>query len=138
LTNAEFLILQGIDLALLSRYEQARDLTITLLKRWLVDYKFRDWNTHATNPAKKGQQVTPAEKQERAEEIAKLLGDNKLWHSHGRMIGPATLKSALRLKIDDYSTDTTLKPLIRSYNDLLVEYIGRGQFKLFMHNRKYF
>jgi hypothetical protein len=138
LTNAEFLILQGIDLALLSRYEQARDLTITLLKRWLVEYKFRDWTVHETDPTKKGAEVTPAEKQERAEGIAKLLGDNKIWHSHGRMIGPATLKSVLRLKIDDYSADSTLKTLVRSYNDLLVEYIGRGQFKHFMHNRKYF
>lgn len=58
--------------------------------------------------------------------------------SHGRMIGPATLKSILRLKVDDYSADATLKLLIRSYNDLLVEYIGRGQFKHFMHSRKYF
>ena len=138
LTNAEFLILQGIDLALLSRYEQARDLTITLLKKWLAEYKFRDWTTHSTDPQKKGKPVTPEEKKVRAEEIAKLLGDNKVWHSHGRMIGPATLESILRLKVDDYSADATLKPLIRSYNDLLVEYIGRGQFKHFMHSRKYF
>jgi hypothetical protein len=87
LTNAEFLILQSQDLALLARYEQARDLTITLLKKWLVEYKFRDWTGHGTNSAKKGQKVTDQEKQERAEEIAKKLGDNKLWHSHGRMIG---------------------------------------------------
>lgn len=138
LSNAEFLILQGIDLALLSRYEQARDLTVTLLKRWLVEYKFRDWSVHSTNPAKKGKAVTPAEKVERAEEIAKQLGDNKVWHSHGRMIGPGTLESILRLKVDDYSTDAVLKPLIRGYNDLLVEYIGRAQAKHFMHSRKYF
>lgn len=138
LTNAEFLILQGIDLALLSRYEQARDLTVTLLKKWLVEFKFRDWNVHTTNPAKKGKPVTPDEKRERAEEIAKSLGDNKVWHSHGRMIGPGTLERILRLKVDDYSADATLKPLIRGYNDLLVEYIGRGQYKHFMHSRKYF
>jgi hypothetical protein len=138
LSNAEFLILQGVDLALLSRYEQARDLTITLLKRWLVEYKFRDWKAHRTNPAKLGQPVTNDEKKQRAEEIAKTLGDNKLWHSHGRMIGPATLKRLLRLEIDDYSTDAKLKPLIRSYNDLLVEYIGRSEFKYFMHSRNYF
>jgi len=138
LTNAEFLILQGIDLALLSRYEQARDLTITLLKKWLVEYKFRDWPTHQSNAAKLGQPVTNEEKQARAEEIAKLLGDNKLWHSHGRMIGPGTLRRVLRLKIDDYSSDATLKRLIRSYNDLLVEYIARTQLKYFMHSRNYF
>lgn len=138
LTNAEFLILQGMDLALLSRYEQARDLTVTLLKKWLVEYKFADWLVHETSPAKLGASVTVEEKQERAEHIAKLLGDNKIWHSHGRMIGPATLQKVLRLRIDDYSQDPDLRGIIRSYNDLLVEYIGRRQAKHFMHSRKYF
>ena len=138
LSNAEFLILQGIDLAMLSRYEQARDLTITLLKKWLVEYKFKDWTVHGTNPVKLNQPVTHQEKIERAEEIAKQLGDNKLWHSHGRMIGPATLLSLVRLKIDDYSHDTTLRPLVRSYNDLLVEYIARSDYKFFMHSRNFF
>jgi len=32
----------------------------------------------------------------RAQSIAKKLGDNKLWHSHARMIGPATLWTALK------------------------------------------
>lgn len=91
LTDAELVILQNLDLAMLSRYEQAKNLTITLLKRWLVEYKFRDWTTHATNPAKLGQPVTEAEKKDRAEEIAKLLSDNKIWHSHGRKIGVQTL-----------------------------------------------
>ena len=138
LTNAEFLILQNQDLALLSRYEQARDLTVTLLKKWLVEYKFRDWAAHRTDPAKKGQPVTAAEKQERAEQIARDLGDNKLWHSHGRMIGPGTLTRLLRLEINDYSADETLRPLVRSYNDLLTDYIARRSFTLFMHNRDFF
>lgn len=138
LSNAEFLILQGIDLALLSRYEQARDLTVTLLKKWLVEFKFKDWNEHGTNPDRVGQLVTPEEKRERAEEIAKLLGDNKLWHSHGRMIGAATLRDVLRLKIDDYSTDDKIRSLVREYNDLLIEYIVRSDFKVFMHSKNYF
>jgi Serine dehydrogenase proteinase len=138
LTNAEFLILQGIDLATLSRYEQARDLTVTLLKKWLVEYKFRDWVKHESNQAKFGQMVTSEEKDCRAEEIAKLLGDNKLWHSHGRMISAATLRRELRLRIDDYSSETTLKRLVRDYNDLLTEYIARGEYKFFMHSKNHF
>ena len=138
ISNAEFLILQGIDLATLSSHEQARDLTVTLLKKWLVEYKFRDWSVHESDPAKLGVPVTLEEKQARAEEIAKLLGDNKLWHSHGRMISAATLHQRLRLRIDDYSTDTTLQKLIRDYNDLLTEYIARGAHKFFMHSKNYF
>lgn len=138
LTNAEFLVLQNQDLAMLSRYEQARDLTVTLLKKWLVEFKFRDWVTHGSDPKKKGQAVTKKEKEERAEEIARLLGNNKMWHSHGRMIGPGTLTSVLRLRINDYSNDGVLRPLIREYNDLLTEYIARQNFKLFLHSRDYF
>ena len=48
ITQAEFLILQNQDLAMLSRYEQAKNLTITLLKKWLVEYKFHDWDEHHT------------------------------------------------------------------------------------------
>jgi hypothetical protein len=138
ITQAEFLILQSLDLATLSRYEQARDLTVTLLKNWLVHYKFKDWAIHGTDPAKKGRSVTFEEKAERAEEIAKLLGDNKLWHSHGRMISAQTLRERLRLQIDDYSADTKLRGLIRAYNDLLIEYMLRTEYKIFMHHRNYF
>lgn len=138
LSNAEFLILQSQDLAMLSRYEQAKALTITLLKKWLVEYKFQDWTQHATTPAKIGTPVTLAEKEERAEEIARLLGDNNYWHSHGRMIGINTLKDLLRLRIEDYSKDPVLQPLIRTYNDLTTEFIAKNGFKVFMHSRNYF
>lgn len=46
LTEAEFLILQKVDLAELRSYEMARDLTVSLLKEWLVKYKFKDWERH--------------------------------------------------------------------------------------------
>ena len=138
LTRAEFLILQAQDLAMLSQCEQAKELTITLLKKWLVEYKFKDWTKHESNPDKKGQPVTKQEKEKRAEEIATLLGDNTTWHSHGRMIGIETLRKELKLKIEDFSEDSVLHSLIRSYNDLLTEYIARNNFSLFLHSRKLF
>lgn len=138
LTNAEFLILQNQDLAMLSRYEQAKNLTETLLKTWLIEYKWKDWVTHETTPAKLGQPVTLEEKKARAEEIARHLGNNKYWHSHGRMIGINTLRTLLRLRIEDYSNDGKLYPLIRSYNDLITEYIAKNGYKAFMHSRNYF
>ena len=58
LTRAELVMLQQQDLAMLRRYEQAKELTIALLKNWLVKYKFKNWDTHQTNPAKLGQPVT--------------------------------------------------------------------------------
>lgn len=130
-------MLQSQDLAMLSRYEQAKNLTITLLKKWIVEYKFRDWVTHQTNPERRGQSVTSAEKHERAEEIARLLADNKRWHSHNRRIGVRTLQSVLRLKIDDYSEDTELRGQIRSYNDFLLEYTVRENWPSFLHSKNF-
>lgn len=134
LTQAEFIMLQKLDLAEIRQYESAKALTVSLLKEWLVKYKFKNWTTHGSN----GNPVTAAEKEERAEAIANYLGDNSLWHSHGRSIGIKTLTELLKLKIDDYSDDLTLRTLIRSYNDLICEYIVRHSFPAFAHSRIYF
>lgn len=136
LTQAELIMLTQQDLAMLRSYEQARELTIALLKEWLVKYKFKSWNIHRTNPNKKGHTVTEAEKEERATEIAKLLGNNNMWHSHGRSIGIYTLVNILKLEIEDYSNDINLKPLIRQYNDLISQYIIRTGSEFFLHSRK--
>ncbi len=134
LTEAEFLILQKVDLAEIRSYEMAKELTISLLKEWLVSYKFKNWNIHKST--KKA--VTNQEKKNRAEEIATLLGDNKLWHSHGRSIGIKALKTILKLEIDDYSNDEELRKIVRDYNDLICEYINRHQVRTFVHSRIFF
>jgi len=138
LTDAELVILQNQDLAMLSQFEQAKNLTTTLLKKWLVEYKFKDWTLHRTNPAKLNTPVTAAEKKQRAEEIATMLSDNKTWHSHGRKIGAATLSRLLRLDIEDYSTNDELRDKVRAYNDFLTDYINRHDYKFFLHSRCYF
>lgn len=138
ITDAELLILENLDLAMLSRYEQAKNLTITLLKQWLVGYKFRDWKIHQTDKAKIGNPVTEEEKIERAEKIARLLSDNKIWHSHGRKIGVQTLQDVLQLKIEDYSQDIVFRKKIRSYSEFLTDYINRHGIPSFLHSRNYF
>jgi len=134
LTEAEFMILQKIDLAELRSYEMARNLTVALLKDWLVNFKFKDWNTHSSN----GQEVDPKEKEARAEDIANKLSNNSIWHSHGRSIGIETLTNFLKLKIEDYSNNEELRDLIRGYNDLICEYIIRLGGKAFVHSRVFF
>ncbi len=138
LTNAEFLVLRDQDLAKLARFEQARDLTRDLLTKWLVTYKFKDWREHRTCADKIGQPVTAEEKSIRALEIAGKLGDNRIWHSHGRMIGPEALKRELKLEIDDFTKDVVLRDLIRSYNNLIVDFIARSNWQSCLHNRNYF
>lgn len=116
LTDAEFAILQNQDLATLRRYEQARDLSVTLLQDWLVKYKFKDWNVHSDD-----REVTQYEKSERAKQIALDLSDHNKWHSHGRMIGINTLRSDLHLRIEDYTNEAEIKACIRKYSDLLLD-----------------
>lgn len=138
LTDAELVILQNLDLAMLSRYEQAKNLTVTLLKQWLVEYKFRHWTKHQTDPLKKGKNVTKKEKEEQAEKIANLLSNNKLWHSHGRKIGVKTLQDVIKLKIEDFSEDIPFRNTIRSYTEFLTDYITRHGIQAYLHSRAHF
>ena len=131
LTDAEFAILQNQDLATLRRYEQARDLSVSLLKDWLVRYKFKDWDKHSST----GADVTEEEKIARATEIAEALSDHRRWHSHGRMIGVRTLTEGLRLKIEDYTDDTELTQVIRQYSDLLLDCVQTRRVDHMFHTR---
>jgi len=137
LTQAEFLILKDIDLAELREYEQAKNLTIELLKKWLVKYKFKNWNVHNTNPSLQGKPVSQEEKEARAKEIADKLSDSNVWKSHGRPINIEILEKELRLQIEDYSDRTDTREIIRSYYDLLSDYVNKAQNLIFVHTRKF-
>lgn len=133
ISPAEFAILQAQDLAMIRFYEQAKELSVSLLKEWLTRYKFKDWDIHrTTNP---GTIVTEAEKDARAIEIAELLSNNNHWHSHGRMIGMETLRSKLRLDIDDFGQTEELRTAIRRYSDTLTDYLGRANAPFYIFNR---
>ncbi len=136
LSQAEFMILKDFDLAELRGYEQAKDLTIDLLKKWLIQFKFKNWTTHRTDSSQKGQPVTDAEKMARAKDIADKLSDNNKWKSHGRPINVAALKE-LRLKIDDYSDSEARRNLIRDYYELISDYVNSKGFPNFVHTRNF-
>lgn len=129
LTNVEFAILKDFDLAELRSFEQARDLTIDLLKKWLVKYKFKNWTNHSD-----GRVVTLEEKEERAAKIAAHLSDNNDWKSHGRPINIEALKE-LKLKIEDYSDNTELRTKIRDYYETMSDYVRLKGFPIFIHDR---
>lgn len=129
LTNAELIWLKEIDLGELRSFEQARDLTIDLLKKWLVIYKFKNWNQH-----RDGRPVTPKDKEQRAEDIAKELSNNNIWKSHGKGITISEL-TELKLRIEDFSEDNNLRPLIRDYYNAMDEYVRMKHHQLFIHNR---
>ncbi len=134
ISPAELAIFVKQDLAMLRFYEQARDLSIELIEKWLVKYKFRNWTRHrTTNP---GAEVTSEEKIARAKEIAAKLSNNRTWYSHGRMIGMNTLRDVLRLDIDDFGLDTELSRSIRTHSDTLSEYLQRHGLDFFLYNRR--
>jgi len=136
LTEAEFVILKDFDLAELRGYEQAKDLTIDLLEKWLVKFKFKNWTEHRTDPNKLGQPVTDDEKLARAKDIGIHLSNNNKWKSHGRPINIEALKE-LRLEIDDYSNNEVRRTLIRDYYELVADYVLSRGFRKFVHTRKY-
>ncbi len=122
-TQAELMMLSQLDLAKLRQYEQAAELSIDLLKIWLVNYKFKDWTNHrTTNP---GTAVTQKQKEERAQEIAYILNDNSRWHSHGRMIGIKTLQEILKLEIDDFSDNVEKSQELESLHRFVNDYAER-------------
>jgi hypothetical protein len=132
ISNAEFLILKEFDLAELREYEQAKELTIDLLKKWLVKYKFKNWTNHKSD----GKIVTENDKIDRAEDIADKLSNNCLWKSHGRPINIEVLRD-LKLIIEDYGQDKEKSNLIRNYYQLLNDYIRKNEYQFFFHTRRY-
>ncbi|MEO8174471.1 MAG: serine dehydrogenasease [Sediminibacterium sp.] len=136
LSEAEFLMVKDLDLSELRSYEQAKELTNDLLKKWLVQYKFKNWTTHQTTPALIGQSVTAQEKVAKAEEIANSLNDSGKWKSHGRPIHIDDLVK-IGLKIEDYSKNNTLRNLIREYYQLLNDFINQNKLPIFVHTRKF-
>ncbi|MDR2580133.1 MAG: hypothetical protein LBC85_03965 [Fibromonadaceae bacterium] len=131
LSQAEFIILKEFDLAELRAYEQAKELTIDQLKKWLVQYKFKNWNKRKNNET-----VTKEEKNKRAEEIAKKLSNSNIWKSHGRPININILENELKLKITDFGKDKVLNTLIKAYDRFIMDYINKIGAPYVVHTRR--
>lgn len=121
ITTAEVTyLIAKFDPAEMYQFEHARELSISLLKEWLVKYKFKDWKKTET----RGRTVTPAMKKQRAAAIAKALNKTDLWHTHGRGISMEVLRRELKLKIEDFEP-TTYGGNVREYYRLLRSYMMR-------------
>lgn len=123
------LMIDGFDQAELYKYEQAQELSVELLKEWLVKYKFRDWKVTET----RGTKVTRKMKIDRAEKIARELNNTDRWHSHGYGISMEVLRRNLNLVIDDYGNDSSKNSAIQEYYDLLDDYMSRIGTRMIVH-----
>jgi len=130
LTDAEFALFRELDLARLSQYEQICKLTTDLLTKWLVKYKFKNWDYHKSTK----QQVSVKEKEDRAKDIAEKLGDDSIWLTHGRYISIQRLQSELKLKISDYS-DLEWGKTLETYCEMVQDYHQTRKGNLSLHTR---
>ena len=125
LSQAELtFLLDKFDPAQLHNLEQAREHSVDLLKKWLVEYKFKNWKVTET----KKEKVTKSLKTERAKEIAEKLNDTQRWRSHARGISISVVQKELKLVVDDFGENPNLANLnerLRLYYRLLQDYMGR-------------
>ena len=132
LTSAELVLLQKLDLGSLRQYELAAELSVNLIRDWLIQYKFKDWTKHNST----GADVTPDEKTERAEEIARALNDQERWGSHYRGIDRDVL-TQLGLKIDRLDDDKSLSNLVKEYFWFFRDFVYKIDQPYLVHSRMY-
>lgn len=130
LTTAELAYLvQKFDPAEMYGFEQTKQLSMALLKQWLVRYKFKNWKITKT----RRKRVTRKMKLQRATEIAEKLNDIERWRTHSRGISMQVLKNVLNLQIDNFGRSKQLNDNVNLYYKLLKDYIIRVRLPFVMH-----
>lgn len=124
-------LIQKFDPAQIHRFEQARDHSVDLLKKWLVQYKFKNWTVTRTQ----GKSVTTAMRERRAADIAKKLNDTKRWRSHARGLSMDVINNDLNLLIDNFGDDEELNKRVRSYYRLLKDHMSGRQHNIVIQTR---
>lgn len=87
-------ILRNLDAKEIGNALNASKLSTNLVSAYLREYKFKDWNTHHD-----GTPVTTADKEHRAEAIAKQLCEHSIWLSHSSRITRNMAWNTCKLKI---------------------------------------
>jgi len=123
------LMVEKFDQAELYQYEQARELSISLLEEWLVKYKFKNWKVTQS----RGIEVTTKMKKERAHEIAMKLNDTDKWHTHGYGISMDVLRQELNVIIDDFGKNPKMCSCVKEYCSLLDDYMQKMGHETIVH-----
>jgi len=133
-TRAELsFLINKFEPAMLFSVEQAIEHSKTLLRAWLPKYKFKTWKIRETS----GLKVTKKDREERADQIATVLGDASKWHSHGRGLGIKELESEdIKLKVINYGDNEEIYDNISNYYGLLVDYMNKVRAKSCLHSKR--
>lgn len=129
ISTAEVQLLLSFDQGELYFYEQQRELSITALKEWLVQYKFKDWKVTETRK----RHVTQKMKENVATKIGERLNDTRKWHSHGYGISMEVLRKDLNLRIEDFGADSKMSEAVRCYYELLSDYMVKRDYRGAVH-----
>lgn len=119
-------MLQSISPGEIQHCENAQEFSKTLVKNWLIEYKFRDWNIHSSTQ----KPVTEDEKIKRADEIAKNLCNHSKWLTHARSIKIQDLRD-MKLQITNYQNNIDLDDAITRYYTLLQMSFETNIYKIF-------
>ncbi len=114
----EYGLVLKLDLADIHRYEQAREHSVELLKKWLSTYKFKNWKE--TEETKRN--VTPEMRREKAKEVGQKLNNTKRWHAHSRRISIQTLQDEVGLKIEDFDQIPELQKTVKDLHSFIEDY----------------
>ena len=126
-------LIKRFDPGKLFTIEQAIEHSKSLLKAWLPKYKFKAWTVKETT----GAPVTEQDREDRAAQIARVLGDAKRWHSHGRGVGIKELESEeIKLKVVNYGDNESLNRNISQYYGLLIDYLAKNGMEGALHSRR--
>lgn len=135
ITSAELAyLIRKFDPAELYKFEQAKELSVTLVREWLVKYKFKNWKKTES----RGMTVTAKMREKRADDIARKLQKTDLWRSHGRGIPIGVLVHDLNLKIKDFGQMPELNREIRKYVNALDDYMTIQRLVAGLHKRGLF
>ncbi len=103
-------ILLNIDPKEIGDARSASSYSISLVKEYLLKYKFSSWNTHSD-----GRAVNEQEKNESAEKIAAFLCNHAEWKSHGHGISRETATEKCRIKIVASETIPNLDRAVKRF-----------------------
>lgn len=132
-STGDFALLDKFDLAELHQFEEARELSVSLLENWLATYKFKDWTETQTRK----KPVSADERRSRAQEIARQLANHEKWHSHGRGISMEVLRRDLNLRVTDFGAEPELREKIGQYSQFVRGFMNGLDLVSFVHAKDY-
>lgn len=131
----DILIMNNIDPREIGNTKMMSDFSIQLVKNYLQLYKFRTWAVHSST----GAQVTPADRERRAFEVATNLCEHAFWKIHSRGITREVAWNECKIKIVHSETIPNVDRAIKRLWAVIYFFFENSPlFKIFMSRHYHF